>query len=204
MPKSIRAFTENSGKNIGTGFFVRRNGESWLITAAHIHDGTNRRSSDWRVWPDKITLQDEKRGTLDIPLFLTVNGARVPTFRHYPPVNNVISDIIALKVPVVPDGFTVFDLNDVAPVCISMKVHATGYPSKGNNWLRGVEYRLNAKIIDFDDTIILFRPACSPGASGGPIVKDGKLAGMHFGHDRGVGKAVTTNAICQLLDSHAP
>lgn len=171
--------------NIGAGFLVMFDNQTYLITVAHLATGQLSQSDDWGKWADEVHYAPGGQSANIFPLFSVGSfGERRPRFKFLraEDVPNILMDVIML--PLEPGDPTI----EAAGVFDLPNEWASTYTRGQDVYMVGCQPWPHVKVqshsLTEPGTVHLVEPPLTPGFSGGPVVDvAGLLVGMAFGTD---------------------
>ncbi|WP_343616838.1 trypsin-like peptidase domain-containing protein [Novosphingobium sp.] len=202
--KAVPIRTRNAAGAVagGTGFFALYEGRLWLVTAAHVALGANGVHDRWAEWPDEIAVHVGP-GMVSV-LF---DDQRQPLFAYKAEAGSV-ADILALDLsPVAEFDFMgsveIYDLAAAAAVAVGEAITAHGFPTDVDDWPQAVVRGLS--VVALSPGVIEHLLSTSNGMSGGPVLDErGALLGLVMGHNNGIGRIASVEAIRWIIDDSRP
>jgi len=204
--KAVRIRTRNAAGATagGTGFFARYQGRLWLVTAAHVALGANGVHDRWAAWPGEIVVHVGPG--MMVMLF---DDQRRPLFAYRAEAGSV-ADILALDLsPLAQFDFmgTVenYDLTADAQVAVGDAITAHGFPTDVDDWPQAEPVARSFSVHALSAGLVEHVPSAGSGMSGGPVLNQhGALLGLVMGHNHGIGRVASVEAIRWIIDGSLP
>jgi len=202
--KAVPICTRNAAGAVagGTGFFARYEGRLWLVTAAHVALGANGVHDRWAEWPDEIAVHVGPG-----MMAMLFDDQRRPLFAYKAEAGRV-ADILALDLsPLAKFDFMgrveIYDLATAAPVAVGEAITAHGFPTDVDDWPQTVVRGF--AVVALSPGVIEHVPSAGNGMSGGPVLDQrGALLGLVMGHNHGIGRVASVEAIRWIIDDSLP
>ena len=204
--KAVPIRTRNAADQMagGTGFFARYEGRLWLVSAAHVALGQNGVHNRWTEWPDEIAVHVGPGMTATL-----FDDQRQPLFAYKAEVGRV-ADILALDLSPLAEfdlmsTVEIFDLAAAAPVAVGEVITAYGFPTDVDDWPQTEPVDRSFSVHALSAGLIEHVPSAGNGMSGGPVLDQrGALLGLVMGHNYGIGRIASVQAIRWIIDESLP
>lgn len=183
----------------GSAFLVRLDGDTYLVTAAHVLFGRERRGdvevvlAKWDKWPDTLNLHFRLGHSLSAPLFReSAFGVKQPLFGYnyskddtnqlYDVLWNPLLSLSPEIQAALPVEHHIFDIDIPRRPDNGEAIHCIGYPDTGVRFPTPEPSVVDGKVIKADLGFHLAEIEATSGYSGGPAVDDqNRLLGLTMG-----------------------
>lgn len=193
--------------NVGSGFLVQIDSQTYLVTVAHLATGDNKQTDEWNLWADVITLHNEDQVSLASTSLFDVDdaGTRTPRFKYARTSDEpgVIIDMILLPLAstdTLANMSKVFPLPAAAPTGVGHPAVAVGrrpWPTLTTT---------SHEVTGAWNGMLRIKPPVQSGYSGGVLLNpSGALLGLNYGAENplapGEGLVMTAGVILAMHNS---